>query len=347
MTFQHNTDFSGPNTQANKGPPPKAVEANSPCANPFASLSGPTQFETKLKPHAITSSKIRLFAPEGFNPEPTQASRLLRFAVITSLRDLAVNENIGRTLNIHGRSRYFQGSLHYLVESMHAGLKSKLELVAVFVDDVPEKDKIERHGYSILPDKCQRGADWIAPPALELPNGRALSEIVHNHPSCFRKIPLSNSAERIIGKSRFERSLINKCQDLGADFILSDHCLLQFEHLHTSEEYRGRVLNIHPGVTWRYDPNTMRGLTPIADSLNRARDSQYCRSGASLHFIADEIDAGEVLADCEKTKVFPKRDTEVSLRYRNYAHSKNPVLATGLEYYCDNFATFSGLARDF
>jgi phosphoribosylglycinamide formyltransferase-1 len=56
------------------------------------------------------------------------------------------------------------------------------------------------------------------------------------------------------------------------------------------EEWRGRVLNIHPSLLPKY-----RGL----DTHQRALDAKDQVSGCSVHVVTEELDAGEVLGQAE------------------------------------------------
>ena len=56
------------------------------------------------------------------------------------------------------------------------------------------------------------------------------------------------------------------------------------------EEWRGRIVNIHPSLLPKY-----RGL----DTHKRAIDAGDAVSGCSVHIVTDELDAGEVLGQAE------------------------------------------------
>jgi len=56
------------------------------------------------------------------------------------------------------------------------------------------------------------------------------------------------------------------------------------------EEWRGRVLNIHPSLLPKY-----RGL----DTHQRALDAKDQVSGCSVHVVTEELDAGEVFGQTE------------------------------------------------
>ena len=56
------------------------------------------------------------------------------------------------------------------------------------------------------------------------------------------------------------------------------------------EEWRGRIVNIHPSLLPKY-----RGL----DTHARAIEARDALSGCSVHIVTEELDAGEVLGQAE------------------------------------------------
>jgi phosphoribosylglycinamide formyltransferase-1 len=56
------------------------------------------------------------------------------------------------------------------------------------------------------------------------------------------------------------------------------------------EEWRGRILNIHPSLLPKY-----RGL----DTHARAIEAGDAVAGCSVHIVTEELDAGEVLGQAE------------------------------------------------
>jgi phosphoribosylglycinamide formyltransferase-1 len=71
------------------------------------------------------------------------------------------------------------------------------------------------------------------------------------------------------------------------------------------EEWRGRIVNIHPSLLPKY-----RGL----DTHARALDAGDTVSGCSVHVVTEELDAGEVLGQSE-VQIEPG-DTPASLEQR-------------------------------
>ncbi|HET8749741.1 MAG TPA: phosphoribosylglycinamide formyltransferase [Sphingomicrobium sp.] len=71
------------------------------------------------------------------------------------------------------------------------------------------------------------------------------------------------------------------------------------------EEWRGRILNIHPSLLPKY-----RGL----DTHVRAIDAGDTVSGCSVHIVTEELDAGEVLGQAEVQ--IERGDTPATLEQR-------------------------------
>lgn len=71
------------------------------------------------------------------------------------------------------------------------------------------------------------------------------------------------------------------------------------------EEWRGRIVNIHPSLLPRY-----RGL----DTHARALDAGDATSGCSVHLVTEELDAGLVLGQTEV--LIAPDDTPASLEQR-------------------------------
>jgi phosphoribosylglycinamide formyltransferase-1 len=85
------------------------------------------------------------------------------------------------------------------------------------------------------------------------------------------------------------------------------------------EEWRGRILNIHPSLLPKY-----RGL----DTHSRAIAAGDTVSGCSVHIVTEELDAGQVLGHAE-VPIEPN-DTPASLEQRVLAaeHALYPQVLT-------------------
>jgi phosphoribosylglycinamide formyltransferase-1 len=107
-----------------------------------------------------------------------------------------------------------------------------------------------------------------------------------------------------VAKEGFDRQMSKALENEGVGTI----ALAGFMRLLSPwfvEQWRGRILNIHPSLLPKY-----RGLDTHARAL-KAGDSI---SGCSVHLVTEELDAGEVLGQTE-VPVLPD-DTVVSLEER-------------------------------
>jgi phosphoribosylglycinamide formyltransferase-1 len=87
-------------------------------------------------------------------------------------------------------------------------------------------------------------------------------------------------------RAAFDADLNRALRDARADII----CNAGFMRLHTAEfveAWRDRQLNIHPSLLPAF-----RGLHPQRQAL----DAGVCISGATVHFVRAEMDAGPILA---------------------------------------------------
>jgi phosphoribosylglycinamide formyltransferase 1 len=107
-----------------------------------------------------------------------------------------------------------------------------------------------------------------------------------------------------IGKEEFDRLLSAALDEHGVGTI----ALAGFMRILSPwfvEEWRGRILNIHPSLLPKY-----RGLDTHARAI-AAGDSV---SGCSVHIVTEELDAGEVLGQAEVP--IHSSDTPESLEQR-------------------------------
>ena len=92
-----------------------------------------------------------------------------------------------------------------------------------------------------------------------------------------------------VGKEEFDRNMSTALEEHGVGTI----ALAGFMRILSPwfvEEWRGRILNIHPSLLPKY-----RGLNTHARAL-AAGDAV---SGCSVHLVTEELDAGEVLGQAE------------------------------------------------
>jgi phosphoribosylglycinamide formyltransferase-1 len=92
-----------------------------------------------------------------------------------------------------------------------------------------------------------------------------------------------------VGKEEFDRNMSTALEEHGVGTI----ALAGFMRILSPwfvEEWRGRILNIHPSLLPKY-----RGL----DTHARALGAGDAVSGCSVHLVTEELDAGEVLGQAE------------------------------------------------
>jgi phosphoribosylglycinamide formyltransferase-1 len=155
---------------------------------------------------------------------------------------------------------------------------------------------------------------------------------VINVPSDFRTIPKCEVASRGAAKKSYEERVFELMRKFGADVLVSDHYMAKIEFLMNGEfGLYGRMLNIHPAVTALKSPFCVRGATPTADILARAKE-QPTWTGATLHLVNEEFDDGPIVHWDAPTPVYAS-DTPEELRYRNYQMAKLPVFIEGMEKY--------------
>lgn len=261
-------------------------------------------------------------------------ARPLRTLFLTSVRDIGSrSDHCGEDVTVNGTRVYMRGLVEAIVDSIHAGheIADHMEVAGIAYDDRPRE--LQRDGYPTRPGPGDR---WIYPLSKRNRGGEPLGDITHHIPSDFRGLKMDDRAGRIEGKAEFEHRVAELMQEVDADIIVSDHLIMRIESLISNRVHNlaGRVLNIHPAITHEDHPYRLRGLTPTKDAIeraNRAEDPHF-KTGATLHFIADEIDAGAVICDDEPTPVHPD-DEPQALRVRNYEMAKIPVFLAGMIHY--------------
>lgn len=260
---------------------------------------------------------------------PALPNRPLKVVFLTSVRDVGISDRNGTIVETGNGVGYMEGAVEKTVKETHPSgkLADFVRVVGVITDDTP-KD-MQDSSYSALPDTSR---DWIYPFNLLTPEGQLVQEMTYNIPSDFRLLPDRAEEERRQGKLEFEQRVFQKMRELGGDVIISDHYMARLDHLWSDFGIYGRVLNIHPAVTEDSSPYRFRGKTPTADAIEKAKSGVLTKTGATLHVIGKEIDAGPVLASVVGTPVFPTDEPQM-LRYRNYIQAKLPLFINGLIHY--------------
>lgn len=278
-----------------------------------------------------------------------------RLAYITSLRELAGDEQVGRIVVdplsgvVHG---YRAGCLERLVARLADpgdALARTFELAAVVVDD--DDDELVALGRDAPP-----WPDDLIPLGLFL---RVPSTWRRLTPAA-RETPESLRARKRAAKTRYEMRLRRLLEDRGVDLVLSDSYMALFGDV-LLDAFRGRILNAHPGVLAPGHPAHTPGGTPTRDTWTRAVHGfvivddkratpgpdgptrvvefegerrvavavpRAAISGVSVHVVTEGVDAGRVIAK-EWWSFDPARMTPELIRHRNY-EVKHRVIARGL-----------------
>jgi len=264
-----------------------------------------------------------------------------KLVYILSLRN-AVADRAGQHIAYKGGQRYMASPLEYLARALdETPLGDAYSLEGIVIDDDPRSPRdqaaLQDYGFS-----CQPGKKWIFPSELKT-QGKTLTDIFHSVPSEYRRLPL-DSADRVAGKSRFERTLLDKLLTLQADIVVLDGLLVILDELvRPGAPFHRKIVNIHPGITRIESPYERRGAYATLDALHGAQGRRIMnwqtmesvavaplyKTGASLHYVDNGIDSGEVIHDALRTDIDPA-DTILELRWNNFNHSLFPALTEGL-----------------
>lgn len=264
-----------------------------------------------------------------------------KLAYIWSLRNAAADK-AGQYIEYKGERRYMKSPLEYLVEALNGTkLGDAYSLEAVIFDDdegsARDCEKVKDYGFS-----CRTDGLWFYPPDLEV-QGRRVNDLLCGVPSVYRRLCLE-AADRPAGKSAFESRLLDKLLAIGAELVVVDGLLIILDELvRPSSRFHRKIINIHPGITRPESPYERRGAYATLDALHGARGFKVVNwatmeakpvptvdmTGASFHYMDNNIDSGEVILDILNTKIDP-RDTILELRWNNFNNSLFPALYQGL-----------------
>jgi len=264
-----------------------------------------------------------------------------KLVYILSLRNAAADK-AGRQIAYKGGERYMASPLEYLARALdETPLGDAYSLEGIVTDDDPHSPRdqaaLRDYGFS-----CQPGQPWIFPHGLTT-QGKLLAGMFHPVPSEYRRMPL-DAADRPAGKRRFERALLDKLLTLQADIVVLDGLLVILDELvRPGAPFHRKIVNIHPGITRAESPYVRRGAYATLDALHGAQGRRIVdwttmesvaaaplfKTGASLHYVDNGIDSGEVIHDALRTDIDPA-DTILELRWNNFNHSLFPALHEGL-----------------
>ncbi|WP_395316560.1 N(5)-hydroxyornithine transformylase PvdF [Variovorax sp. UC74_104] len=264
-----------------------------------------------------------------------------KLVYVLSLRNAAADK-AGQNIDYKGEPRYMKSPLEYLAEALDTTpLGDAYSLEGIVYDDDPQSPRdqaaLADYGFAWHP-----GRKWIFPGELRA-QGRLLKDMLHPVPSSYRRLPM-DSTERVAGKSAFERALLDKLLTLRADAVVLDGLLVILDELvRPGARFYRRIVNIHPGITRLESPFQRRGAYATLDALHGARGEKVVdwqrmatvatkpvvKTGASLHYVDNGIDSGEVIFDVLGTDIGPD-DSILELRWNNFNRSLFPAMHQGL-----------------
>ena len=264
-----------------------------------------------------------------------------KLVYIWSLRNAAA-DNAGQGIAYKGGTRYMKSVLESLVEALNeTELGDLYSLEKVIYDDdagsALDREKLKEYGFSYEP-----GKRWFYPPNLRV-QGKAVNDLLLAIPSTYRREPLG-AVERVAGKSRFEKHLLDTLIELKADLVVLDGLLIILDELvRPGALFDRKIVNIHPGVTRGGSPYERRGAYATLDALYGARGQKVVNwktmetirvepvflTGASFHYVDNGIDSGEVIHDVVNTEI-GKGDSILELRWNNFNRSLFPAMLEGL-----------------
>lgn len=268
----------------------------------------------------------------------------LRLAYITSVRELAGDEQVGRVVvdPVTGESCGYRAStIERLAPRLHDArdpLGQAFELAAVVIDDT------DRELAALTGTPPPWPGDTVAPDlVLRMPSSwRRLSAEPGERADDFR-------VRKQVAKARYEADLCAALDRRGVDVIVSDSYMVLFGAA-MLRAFGGRILNVHPGVLDPRHPAHTPGHTPTRDTFTRAVhgfvivddkrsvspppgeprmvDYDGARrmavavprvpiAGVSVHLVTDTVDEGPVLAG-ERWAFDPARITPERIRQGNY-----------------------------
>lgn len=264
-----------------------------------------------------------------------------KLVYILSLRNAAADK-AGQYIDFKGTQRYMASPLEYLAKALDEsplGEAYSLEGIVYDDDEGSPRDRaaLQDYGFS-----CQPGRQWIFPGDLKT-QGKLVNGMLHAVPSEYRRLPL-DAKERPAAKSAFERRLLDKLLTLQADIVVLDGLLVILDELvRPGAPFHRRIVNIHPGITRIESPYERRGARATLDALHGAKGRKVVnwqtmesiaappllKTGASLHYVDNGIDSGEVIHDVLGTHIDPE-DSILELRWNNFNHSLFPAFHQGL-----------------
>lgn len=132
-------------------------------------------------------------------------------------------------------------------------------------------------------------------------------------------------------KDNFERdrAVLKILQEINIDVIV----LAGYLGTVTSviiENYKNKIINIHPALLPKYGGSGMYGIKPHMEAIKN-KDTY---AGATVHFVTEEIDGGKIIIQ-KKLKI-NQDDTPESLQQRVITQIEHKILPQALAMLCDD-----------
>lgn len=203
-------------------------------------------------------------------------NKTVNIGYLTTAAELFYDESNNREVvdDVTGDSRGVrEGALVHMVNMINEQLIPfgyRCRLTAVVVDD----------DHSTWQQIKQEGGLWPQDMHALQPDGlhTSLDDLTTVHPSSTWTSMRSAQGEskesfrarKAAAKKEYEQDLANIFKENNVDVILSDSYLRIITDT-LLDEYHGMVLNVHPAITAKDDPDRLPGVTPTLDTLMRAK----------------------------------------------------------------------------
>ena len=129
-------------------------------------------------------------------------------------------------------------------------------------------------------------------------------------------------------KEAFDDALLKAIQDSGADLVVLAGCLVVIPEK-IIEEYRGRIINIHPSLIPSFCGTGYYGLKVHEAALARGVKV----TGATVHFVDEGTDTGPILL--QKAVEVKKGDTPETLQRRVMEEAEWVILPKTVQMICN------------
>ena len=209
-----------------------------------------------------------------------QPDKRINFAYITSCRELALDEKVGRIVidSINGKNYgYREGNLENLTRRLSdrsTEFAQRFNLTAIIVDDDDDQYAMAWKQAEIwprdrlVPIRLEDGDLTVRVP-LENITIRIPSQPWKNIRKLERETIETFRERKAEAKADYEMRILDYLRFIGIDLIVSDSYMTIFGPT-LINAYRGRILNIHPAITLETHPAKLPGPTPTRDAFTRS-----------------------------------------------------------------------------